>query len=169
MTTKHAIAFSLILTVAFAMPPSASAQFNPGLQTAEIANQVQQLANRITRYTTLLNQFTSLDCAAQGMGAGAEATPVNQVPVACNTLNMVGAFRIPTSNSFKRPPTCATLPCRFPTGGTSCKPPTPFPWPTFRTSTRAIPRRQRMPLPYTKGSANPRIGGWSWPMPNPMP
>ena len=93
MTTKHAIAFSLILTVAGAMPPGASAQFNPGLQTAEIANQVQQLANRITRYTTLLNQFTSLDCAAQGMGAGAEATPVNQVPVACNTLNMVGAFR----------------------------------------------------------------------------
>ena len=93
MTMKHAIAFSLILTVAGAMPPGASAQFNLGLQTTEIANQVQQLANRITRYTTLLNQFTSLDCAAQGMGAGAEATPVNQVPVVCDTLNMVGAFR----------------------------------------------------------------------------
>ena len=93
MTTKHAIAFSLTLTVVCAMPSRASAQFNPGLQTTEIANQMQRLANRITRYTTLLNQFTSLDCAAQGMGAGAEATPVNQAPVVCDTLNMVGAFR----------------------------------------------------------------------------
>ena len=93
MTMKHAIAFSLILTGAGAMPPGASAQFNLGLQTTEIANQVQQLANRITRYTTLLNQFTSLDCAAQGMGASAEATPINEAPVVCDTLNMIGAFR----------------------------------------------------------------------------
>ena len=93
MTPKYAIAFSLILTVVFSMPPSASAQFNLGLQTTEIANQVRQLANRITRYTTLLNQFTSLDCAAQGMGASAEATPINEAPVVCDTLNMIGAFR----------------------------------------------------------------------------
>ena len=93
MTMKHAIAFSLTLTVVCAMPPGASAQFNLGLQTTEIANQVRQLANRITRYRTLLNQFTRLDCAAQGMGASAEATPINEAPVVCDTLNMIGAFR----------------------------------------------------------------------------
>ena len=114
MTTKHAIAFSLILTGLCAMPPSASAQFNPGLQTAEIANQVQQLANRITRYTTLLNQFTSLDCAAQGMGAGAEATPVHQVPVACNTLNMVGAFRSSYSQLLQAPANLRHTPVPLP-------------------------------------------------------
>ncbi len=114
MTMKHAIAFSLTLTVAGAMPPGASAQFNPGLQTAEIANQVQQLANRITRYTTLLNQFTSLDCAAQGMGAGAEATPMNQAAVACNTLNMVGAFRSSYSQLLQAPANLRHTPVPLP-------------------------------------------------------
>ena len=93
MTMKHAIAFSLTLTGVFAMPPGASAQFDLDLQATEIGNQVQEILNRATRYTTLLNQFTSLDCSAQGMAAGAEATPINEAVVVCDTLNMIGAFR----------------------------------------------------------------------------
>ena len=93
MTMKHAIAFSLTLTVAGAMPPGASAQFDLDLQATEIINQAQELVNRVTRYTTLLNQFTSLDCSAQGMAAGAEATPVDEAAVVCDTLNMLGAFK----------------------------------------------------------------------------
>ena len=93
MTMKHAIAFSLTLTVAGAMPPGASAQFDLDLQATEIANQIQEIVNRITRYTTLLTQFTSLDCSAQGMAAGAQATPVDEATVACDTLNMLGAFK----------------------------------------------------------------------------
>ena len=93
MTIKHTIAFSLTLTVAGAMPSGASAQFDLDLQATEIANQIQEIANRITRYTTLLTQFTSLDCSAQGMAAGAQATPVDEATVACDTLNMLGAFK----------------------------------------------------------------------------
>ena len=95
MTMKHAIAiaFSLTLTGVLAMPPRASAQFDLDLQATEISNQVQKLLNRVTQYTALLTQFTSLDCSAQGMAAGAEATPVDEAAVACNTLNMIGAFR----------------------------------------------------------------------------
>ena len=95
MTMKHAIAFSLSLTLAgvCAMPPGASAQFDLDLQATEIGNQVQEILNRVTRYTTLLNQFTSLDCSAQGMTAGAEATPINEAAVVCDTLNMIGAFK----------------------------------------------------------------------------
>ena len=93
MTMKHAIAFSLTLTVAGAMPPGASAQFDLDLQATEIINQAQELVNRVTRYTTLLNQFTSLDCSAQGMTAGAQATPINEAAVVCDTLNMIGAFK----------------------------------------------------------------------------
>ena len=95
MTMKHTIAFSLSLSLAvvFAMPPGASAQFDLDLQATEIINQAQELVNRVTRYTTLLNQFTSLDCAAQGMAAGAEATPINEAAVVCDTLNMLGAFK----------------------------------------------------------------------------
>ena len=70
-----------------------SAQFDLDLQATEIANQVQEIANRITRYTTLLDQFTSLDCSAQGMAAGAQATPVNEPALVCDTLNMLGAFQ----------------------------------------------------------------------------
>ena len=95
MTMKHAIVFSLSLSlaVAGAMPPSASAQFDLDLQATEIGNQVQEILNRVTHYTTLLNQFTSLDCSAQGMAAGAEATPVDEAAVVCDTLNMIGAFK----------------------------------------------------------------------------
>ena len=95
MTIKHAIAFSLslALTGVFAIPPGASAQFDLDLQATEIINQAQELVNRVTRYTTLLNQFTSLDCSAQGMAAGAEATPINEAAVVCDTLNMIGAFK----------------------------------------------------------------------------
>ena len=93
MTMKHAIAFSLTLTVAGAVPPGASAQFDLDLQATEIINQAQELVNRVTRYTTLLNQFTSLDCSAQGMAAGAQASPVDEAAVVCDTLNMIGAFK----------------------------------------------------------------------------
>ena len=98
MTIKHAIAFSLTLTVVCAMPAGASTQFDLDLQSTEIANQIQEIANRITRYTTLLTQFTSLDCSAQGMAAGAQATPVDEATVACDTLNMLGAFK----NSYQQ-------------------------------------------------------------------
>ena len=92
---SHAIAISLslVLTGVFATPPGASAQFDLDLQATEIGNQLQQILNRITRYTTLLNQFTRLDCSAQGMAAGAEATPLNEAAVVCDTLDMLGAFR----------------------------------------------------------------------------
>ena len=93
MTMKHAIAFSLTLTVAGAMPPRASAQFDLDLQATEIINQAQELVNRVTRYTALLNQFAGLDCSAQGMAAGAQATPVDEAAVVCDTLNMIGAFK----------------------------------------------------------------------------
>ena len=95
MTRKHAIAFSLslALTGAVAMPPGASAQFDLDLQATEIANQVQEILNRVTQYTSQLTQFTRLDCSAQGMAAGAEATPINEAAVVCDTLDMVGAFR----------------------------------------------------------------------------
>ena len=90
---SHAVALSLTLTVVFAMPPSAGAQFDLDLQATEIGNQLQEILNRITRYTTLLNQFTNLDCSAQGMAAGAEATPLNEAAVVCDSLNLLGAFR----------------------------------------------------------------------------
>ena len=93
MTIKHAIVFSLTLTVVCAMPPSAGAQFDLDLQATEIGNQLQEILNRITRYTTLLSQFTSLDCSVQGMSAGAQATPLNEAAVVCDSLNMLGAFR----------------------------------------------------------------------------
>ena len=95
MTIKHAIAFSLslALTGAVAMPPGASAQFDLDLQATEIGNQVQGILNRVTQYTSQLTQFTRLDCSAQGMEAGAEATPINEAAVVCDILDMLGAFR----------------------------------------------------------------------------
>ena len=124
MTMKHAIAFSLTLTVVLAMPPRASAQFDLDLQATEIGTQLQEILNRVTRagpqgrrclrlpqharrvqrflpaatsstdgYTAQLTQFTRLDCSAQGMAAGAQATPINEAAVVCDTLNMIGAFR----------------------------------------------------------------------------
>ena len=91
---SHPIAFSLslTLTVVCAMPPRAGAQFDLDLQATEIGNQLQEILNRITRYTTLLSQFTRLDCSAQGMAAGAQATPVAEAAVVCDSLNMLGAF-----------------------------------------------------------------------------
>ena len=93
MTMKHAIAFSLTLTVVLAMPPRASAQFDLDLQATEIGTQLQEILNRVTQYTAQLTQFTRLDCSAQGMAAGAQATPINEAAVVCDTLNMIGAFR----------------------------------------------------------------------------
>ena len=92
---SHAIAvsLSLVLTGVFVTPPSASAQFDLDLQATQIGNQLQEILNRITRYTTLLTQFTRLDCSAQGMAAGAEATPLNEAAVVCDSLDMLGAFR----------------------------------------------------------------------------
>ena len=93
MTMKHAIAFSLTLTGVLAIPPRASAQFDLDLQATEIGTQLQEILNRVTQYTAQLTQFTRLDCSAQGMATGAEATPINEAAVACDTLNMIGAFR----------------------------------------------------------------------------
>ena len=93
MTMKHAIAFSLTLTVVLAMPPRARAQFDLDLQATEIGTQLQEILNRVTQYTAQLTQFTRLDCSAQGMAAGAEATPINEAAVVCDSLNMLGAFR----------------------------------------------------------------------------
>ena len=93
MTMKHAIAFSLTLTVVLAMPPRASAQFDLDLQATEIGTQLQEILNRVTQYTAQLTQFTRLDCSVQGMATGAEATPINEAAVVCDTLNMIGAFR----------------------------------------------------------------------------
>ena len=92
---SHAVALSLSLTLTgvLAMPPRASAQFDLDLQATEIGTQLQEILNRVTRYTTLLSQFTRLDCSAQGMAAGAEATPLNEAAVVCDSLNMLGAFR----------------------------------------------------------------------------
>ena len=114
MTIKHAIAFSLTLAVACAMPPSASAQFDLDLQATEIINQAQELVNRVTRYTTLLNQFTSLDCSAQGMAAGAQATPINEAAVVCDTLNMIGAFRDSYQQLLRAPTDLLNTPVPLP-------------------------------------------------------
>ena len=93
MTIRYRIVFSLTLTVVFAVPRTAGAQFDLDRQATEIATQVQEILNRITQYTTQITQYTSLDCSAQGMAAGAEATPVGQLPVVCDTLGMLGSFR----------------------------------------------------------------------------
>ena len=93
MTIRYRIVFSLTLTVVFAVPRTAGAQFDLDRQATEIATQVQEILNRITQYTTQITQYTSLDCSAQGMAAGAEATPVGQLPVVCDTLGMRGSFR----------------------------------------------------------------------------
>ena len=92
---SHAVALSLSLTLTgvLAMPPRASAQFDLDLQATEIGTQLQEILNRVTQYTAQLSQFTSLDCSAQGMATGAEATPINEAAVVCDTLNMIGAFR----------------------------------------------------------------------------
>ena len=70
----------------------AAAQFSTDKQLTNIGNQIQEIANRITRYTALTSQFIHLDCAAQGMAGTAQATPEIEVPVRCETLNMLGAF-----------------------------------------------------------------------------
>ena len=93
MTIRYRLVFSLTLTVVFAVPRMAGAQFDLDRQATEIATQVQEILNRITQYTTQITQYTSLDCSAQGMAAGVQATPVGQLPVVCDTLGMLGSFR----------------------------------------------------------------------------
>ena len=92
MTITRAIAFSLSLTVVFAVPRTAGAQFDIPRQAQEIATQVQEILNRITQYTTQITQYASLDCSAQGMAAGAQAIPAAGAAVACDTLGMLGSF-----------------------------------------------------------------------------
>ena len=88
---KRTAGLLLFLSGVFAAP-DAAAQFDTDRQLTHIANQIQEIANRITRYTALTNQFIQLDCAAQGMAPTAQATPEIEVPVRCETLNMLGAF-----------------------------------------------------------------------------
>ena len=94
MTMKHAIAFSLTLTVVLAIPPRASAQFDLDLQATEIGTQLQEILNRVTQYTA----HCSLNSPASTVQRRAwqpahEATPINEAAVVCDTLNMIGAFR----------------------------------------------------------------------------
>ena len=114
MTMKHAIAFSLTLTVVCAIPPRARAQFDLDLQATEIGTQLQEILNRITQYTAQLTQFTRLDCSAQGMAAGAEATPINEAAVLCNTLNMIGAFRDSYRQLLQAPTDLLNTPAQLP-------------------------------------------------------
>ena len=114
MTMKHAIAFSLTLTVVLAMPPRASAQFDLDLQATEIGTQLQEILNRVTQYTAQLTQFTRLDCSAQGMATGAEATPINEAAVVCDTLNMIGAFRDSHPQLLAVPTDLLNTPAPFP-------------------------------------------------------
>ena len=116
MTMKHAIAFSLslALTGVFAMPPGASAQFDLDLQATEIGNQLQEILNRVTQYTAQLTQFTRLDCSGQGMAAGAEATPINEAAVVCDTLDMIGAFRDSYPQLLAVPTDLLNTPAPFP-------------------------------------------------------
>ena len=172
MTMKHTIAFSLSLSLAvvFAMPPGASAQFDLDLQATEIINQAQELVNRVTRYTTLLNQFTSLDCSAQGMAAGAEATPINEAAVVCDTLNMLGAFKDSYPQLLAAPTDLLN---------------TPAPLPDWRDllqhrrhrlrgrhsqlSTRAVPMPPMRRLRPSSGNGTTQIAVWSSRMPRRMP
>ena len=78
--------------------PDAAAQFSTDKQLTNIGNQVQEILNRINAYTTLTDQFVNFDCAAQGMAPTAQATPEIEVPVRCETLNMLGAFE----DSYRR-------------------------------------------------------------------
>ena len=114
MTMKHAIAFSLTLTVVLAMPPRASAQFDLDLQATQIGTQLQEILNRVTQYTAQLTQFTRLDCSAQGMATGAEATPINEAAVVCDTLNMIGAFRDSYQQLLAVPTDLLNTPAPFP-------------------------------------------------------
>ena len=114
MTMKHAIAFSLTLTVVLAMPPRASAQFDLDLQATQIGTQLQEILNRVTQYTAQLTQFTRLDCSAQGMAAGAQATPVAEAAVVCDTLNMIGAFRDSYQQLLAVPTDLLNTPAPFP-------------------------------------------------------
>ncbi len=114
MTMKHAIAFSLTLTVVLAMPPRASAQFDLDLQATQIGTQLQEILNRVTQYTAQLTQFTRLGCSAQGMAAGAQATPVAEAAVVCDTLNMIGAFRDSYQQLLAVPTDLLNTPAPFP-------------------------------------------------------
>ena len=73
--------------------PEAAAQFDPGKQTTNIANQIAGIARRIRQYRTLTDQFIHLDCAARGMATDASATPAIGPPALCSALGELGAFQ----------------------------------------------------------------------------
>ena len=100
---KRTFSLWLFLAAVLAAPPNASAQFKTETQLANIAKQIQEIANRIQQYTALTHQFTQLDCAAQGMAAGAETTPAFGTPVICDTLNMLGALQDSYQQLLERP------------------------------------------------------------------
>ena len=83
----------LLMALSILAAEEAEAQFELDKQVLEIANQVQDLLNRLNQYTALTNQFVNFDCASLGMALGAVATPEVGASVPCDTLNMVGSFR----------------------------------------------------------------------------
>ena len=169
MTMKHAIAFSLTLTVAGAMPPGASAQFDLDLQATEIGNQVQEIVNRVTRYTTLLNQFTSLDCSAQGMASGAEATPINEAVVVCDTLKMLGAFTDSYQQLLAAPTDLLNTPVPLPDWRDLLQASDTVDEAGIRNVYRSGPMPPMPPLRASSGNGTTQTAVWSSHMPRPMP
>ena len=76
----------------FSIAPAAQAQFDLERQTANIAQQIQELTRLVGRYTAIANQYIQIDCGSQGMRPPAQATPATGIPVLCDSLNMLGAF-----------------------------------------------------------------------------
>ena len=93
MTIARSLTLTLSLIVLIDAPPLAAAQFDIDRQAASIAQQLQHLTHLIGRYTRLVEQYATLDCASQGMRAGAQVTPVGSTAVLCDSLNMVGGFQ----------------------------------------------------------------------------
>ena len=79
MTIARSLTLTLSLIVLIDAPPLAAAQFDIDRQAASIAQQLQQLTHLIGRYTRLVEQYATLDCASQGMRDGAQVTPVGSV------------------------------------------------------------------------------------------
>ena len=93
MTIARSLTLTLSLIVLIDAPPIAAAQFDTGRQTSNIAQQLRHLTNLIGRYTRLVEQYTTLDCASQGMRDGVQVTPVGSPAVLCDSLNMIGGFQ----------------------------------------------------------------------------
>ena len=94
MTIKHAIVFSLTLTVVCTMPPRAGAQFDLDLQATEIGTQLQEILNRITRYTAHCSVNSQASTVRRRAWPRAPRPRLlNEAAVVCDSLNMLGAFR----------------------------------------------------------------------------